>query len=57
MPFLQEQKTVTGAGLSRYLEHENTGYNLCFYEQCDALLLFVAFSNELDSLAHLTGDS
>jgi hypothetical protein len=29
---------------------------LCFYEQCDAYLLFVAFSNELYSFAYLTGD-
>ena len=57
MPFLQEQKTATGAGLSRHLEHENNGCNTCSNERSDAhLFLFIANSDDLFLYVLLTGD-
>jgi hypothetical protein len=56
MPFLQEQKTVTGASLSRHLERENTGCNTCSNVQSDAQFLFIAFRDEIFLFALLTGD-
>ena len=56
MPFLQEQKTVTGADLFRPPELENTGCNTFFYEHRYQHFVFIVIGNELISFALLTGD-
>ena len=55
MPFLQEQKTVTGADLFRHLEHENTGATLV-YNNKRYNYFICCVSNEIISFAFLTGN-